>query len=499
MARPKKLDSVLVPVTSECVADERVRRNMREFVPLVWNIVDPDPFVPGWHIDAMCDHLQAVGRRQIGNLIINIPPRFSKSLIASVIFPAWRWNENPSERYLASSYAQALSVRDALKMRRLCTSPKYINWIRHKWDKFDLSGDQTAKQKWENTYKGYRLATSTGGMTTGEGGDIIIVDDPHNVVDGESEAERNSTLSWWDESMSTRLNNQASGRYVIIMQRVHESDLVGHILEEKREQGWTVLCLPLEYEAENRCHATLPLFRDPRTVEGESLNEGRFPQEAIAKLKGRMTEYSYAAQMQQRPSPRGGGMFPIDKFDPVRAVDESKLVAVVRYWDKAGSTGEASCRTAGVAIGKLRSGKFVVLDVVKGQWAASEREDRIERTTLSDKARWGNGIYSVWCEQEPGSGGKESAENTIRRLAPLGVPVYADRPTGDKVTRAEPFAAQAQGGNVHIVVAAWNVDYYSELEGFPFGRFRDQVDASSGAFNKVCGLGDGGPRRAGSF
>lgn len=292
---------------------EHLESSLTDFVQGGWRYLDPAPFVPGWHIEAICDHLQAVTAGEIRRLLINIPPRTSKSTLCSVAWPAWTWAQSevtpvagPQVQFLFASYAQSLSLRDSVKTRRLIESP----WYQQRWgDRFRLTGDQNTKFRFENTLGGYRLATSVGGSLTGEGGAILLVDDPHNAVEMESEAEREAAVHWWDESLSTRLNDPRNGAYVIIMQRLHEEDLSGHILS-RSVGNWTHLCLPMRYEPERHC-VTVIGWEDPRAAEGadELLCPERFAVEEVELLEATLGPYGAAGQLQQRPEPRGGGIF----------------------------------------------------------------------------------------------------------------------------------------------------------------------------------------------
>lgn len=416
-----------------------------------------------------------------------------KSLTTCVFWPCWEWGprHRPSTRWLFSSYAEQLSKRDSLKCRRLIQSP----WYETRWgDIFRITSDQNEKMRFENDKTGYRVATSVSGMGTGEGGDRIVVDDPHNVKEGESDLKREAALMWWDETMSTRGNTPESAR-VIIMQRVHDRDLSGHVLEEK--EGYIHLCLPARYEG-NRVKTVLPLdgepFEDPRTTEGEALWSAMYDEAALSSLESDMSEYAIAGQLQQRPAPRGGGMFKVGNFHIAGAYRLEQMEKLVRYWDKAG-TEDGGARTAGVLMGKLKHEPaavlgytFIVLDVVKGQWSAGARERKIKETAELD----GRAV-EVWVEQEPGSGGKESAESSIKNLA--GFKAYAERVTGSKELRAEPYSAQVEVANVAVFNADWTRDFIAEHEKFPTGRFKDQVDAAGGAFSKAAAAS----KRAGAW
>jgi predicted phage terminase large subunit-like protein len=376
---------------------------------------------------------------------------------------------HPERRWLFSSYALSLAIRDSLKCRRLILSPWYQRNFGHI---YTLTDDQAAKLRFENDRTGYRLSTSVGGAATGEGGDRLVCDDPHNVKEADSDVIRAATLTWWDETMSTRLNDPATGAKVIVMQRVHEDDLAGHVLEQG---GYEHLCLPAEYEPTS--YVTGIGWLDPRTEPGELLWPQRVGAEQIADLKVRLGSYAYAGQFQQRPAPRGGGLFKRADFRVVEAAP-ADVQARVRYWDKAGTEG-GGAYSAGVLMSRGGDGMFYVEDVVRGQWSSHQRNVIMQQTAALDGP-----LTTIWVEQEPGSGGKESADITVAMLA--GYDVHAERPTGDKVTRARPFAAQVEAGTVALVRGAWNLPYLDELALVPHGKYWDQTDASAGAFNKLA-------------
>ena len=247
--RIEQLEMVQAEARSRSVYRQRTEdtaqaeAHLGDFIRQAWHVLEPaTPYIHGWHIDAMCEHLEAVTRGWIRNLLINVPPRHMKSLAVSVFWPCWEWTQHPERRWLYASYAQSLSIRDSLKCRRLIES----DWYQAHWGQvFQLRGDQNQKMRWENDKTGYRLASSVGGSLTGEGGDRLVADDPHNIQQRESDTIREGVLQWWDEVMSTRLNDPKTGAKVLVMQRLHERDLSGHVLEQG---GWEHLCLPAEYE-----------------------------------------------------------------------------------------------------------------------------------------------------------------------------------------------------------------------------------------------------------
>jgi predicted phage terminase large subunit-like protein len=275
-----------------------------------WKYIDPAPFAHGWPIEAVAEHLQAVVDGDIKRLIINIPPRCAKSSLTSVAFPAFTWAQRrksdtsgPGVQFLHASYSQILTLRDSTKCRRLIESP----WYQTLWgDRFHLMADQNTKSRFDNDKGGSRLSTSVGSSLTGEGGNIIVVDDPNAAQEAHSEATIATTIEWWDGALSTRLNNAKTGAFVVIQQRLGEEDLTGHILS-KEVGEWTHLCLPMRFEPE-RSFVTSIGWEDPRTEPGELLWPERFGEREVANLERQMGPWTAAGQLQQRPEPKGGGV-----------------------------------------------------------------------------------------------------------------------------------------------------------------------------------------------
>lgn len=277
------------------------------FIRKSWPTIEPGiKFVDGMPIGAVTDHVQALMEGTLGkrNLLINIPPRCMKSISVSVALVPWAWTrpEWAHLKFLYTSYSGDLSMRDSVKARRLIKSPWYQTRFA---EVFQLTGDQNVKGRFDNNRNGTRLATSVGGSGTGEGGDVIICDDPHNATEAESDAVRSATLTWWRETMSTRGNDPDTVRRIIVMQRLHENDLSGYILAEERSD-YVHLCLPMRYEKK----VVVPgaRFVDPRQKEGDLLWPERFSEKATATLEKSLGEYGAAGQLQQRPAPRGGGL-----------------------------------------------------------------------------------------------------------------------------------------------------------------------------------------------
>jgi len=487
-----KYEGMLAQMTLTRVNKELSEKSLREYVAAAWHILEPsNPFVSGWHIDAICDHLQAISDGDLLRLIINLPPRHTKSLVVSGFWPSWEWgpNDHPEIRWLYSSYAEALSIRDSRNTRNIIQSP----WYQEQWgDRFMLLGDQNEKKRFDNDKTGFRIATTVRGLGTGEGGDRIVCDDAHNIREVESTAKRVETLLWWDESMSTRTGaDPAKTAFVICMQRSHHQDLSGHQLA--KDTGYEHLCLPARYEGKNRIFTSLGI-PDPRKEVGELLWPGRYPEKEQDKVeKDLNSAYAVGGQMQQDPKPRSGGPFNILDFEVIDSFDRSEIVRSVRYWDKAG-TKDGGTHTAGVLMHNTRHDTkdengnvieseelFVVEHVERGQWEAPQREKRISLTMKADGKK-----VTVWVEQEPGSGGKESAQATQRRNP--GYHIKREPVTGSKEVRAEPWETAVEAKSVRLVSGPWVKPFLDEHELWPNGA-TDQIDAAGGGYNKLTGGG----------
>ena len=468
---------------------ELAKRSLYHFVRQAWHVVEPHTtFVDNWHIGAICEHLEAMTLGEIRNLLINIPPRCMKSLIVSVMWPVWSWINNPGTRWLFSSYSAGLSTRDALKSRRIMQSPWFASML-PLWNvDITLTGDQNAKTRYDNTEGGYRISTTINGAATGEGGDFVGCDDAHNVVDAESDVIRNATLLWWDEAMSSRLNDPNKGGRFIIGQRTHQYDLPGHIIEKG---GYVCLILPMEFDVSRKCSTHIG-FADPRTKQDELLWPDRNGPDVVSSLKRDLGGYGYASQYQQAPGPRAGNMFQVDMLNFIDEIDETNVGREFRSWDKAGTEG-AGAWTVGARLGRYKKprqhepncghdncqgSKYFVRDVVRGQWSSGKRENHITNVADRDGRK-----VRILIEQEPGSGGKESAEGTVNRLR--GRKVKTIRPTGDKADRADDYSVAVENGEVDVLNASWTDVWVDEHRYFPQSKFKDQVDAGSQGFNEL--------------
>lgn len=288
--------------------------DFRQFVKQGWHVVEPKhKYVHNWHIDAISDHLVAAYDGEIRRLGIMVPPRTMKSLTVSIFGPAWQWIRDPGVQFLTASYGADLSMEFAVKSRDLIRS----SWFQSRWGHvFQLKADVNMKSKYANNHGGQRLATSVGGVGTGEGGDIIQIDDAHNADEILSDVKREAVLEWHDGTISTRFNQPEVGIEVIIMQRLHEKDVMGHVLDLDGEDEWQILCLPEEYAPKHPfvCpeKVVLPTGRvlqgDPRTEENDLLFPQRIGPVAHAQRKRRLGSFRAAGQLQQLPSAHEGAI-----------------------------------------------------------------------------------------------------------------------------------------------------------------------------------------------
>lgn len=300
---------------------------------LIWPIIEPaNRYQHNWHIDAVADHLAAVRNFEIDKLIINMPPRCMKSILVSMGFNVWVWLTEPSRRFIYASYAQSLSDRDALKARTVIEHPMFQETFKPKWE---LRDDQNQKRRFENTETGFRFSTSVGGTLTGEGGDYLIADDPQNAMDIYSLPYRDETYRFF-EAFASRANNQKKVGRVIVQQRLHEDDVSGRLMAEKK--GYQVLVLPMEYDPKVISYNKTKLNpQDPRTTLGEPLWRGRFDLTEVQELK-RLLGDSAHAQLQQDPKPKDGGLFKRHWWQTYFSYPDP-IKRIVQFWDCAQKPG----------------------------------------------------------------------------------------------------------------------------------------------------------------
>jgi predicted phage terminase large subunit-like protein len=460
---------------------ELARRHLQDFVEQAWPTVEPGTrYVRSWYVGAICDHLEAVLRGEIRNLLINMPPRMMKSLTVSVFFPAWAWITRPELRFLYSSYAQSLATDHSVATRRVIESA----WYQERWaDRYQLAGDQNLKTRFDNTARGYRYATGVGGVGTGLGGDVVVCDDPHNVKQAESDTIRAATLEWWDKTMSTRLNDPKTGARIIVMQRVHEKDLSGHVLAQG---GYEHLCLPMEYEPTQ--YTTVLGWKDPREESGELLAPDRFGEAELVEAKLRLGTYGYAGQMQQRPAPAEGGVLKTPwwgRYADLPITEFNRAAIFVDSAFKDGVANDWSVFALWAATGNGSSSLAYLINI----WR--KRVQFPELIRLGETAHaWATDLLSGVTAIPLIVEDKASGQSAIQQWkADKMIPVIAHPvpPGSTKESRVDAISPLVEAGRAFIPKGgpAWLAEWLLEHERFPKGDHDDQVDTTSMALARL--------------
>lgn len=472
---------------------EKARRSLRLFVRDAWPIIEPStPFIDGWHLHAIEEHLTAVTQREITRLLVNMPPRHCKSTLISTLWPVWCWISDPSLRWLCSSYAMSLAIRDNRKCRLLIQSP----WFQKRYGHvFQLSGDQNVKSRFENNARGYRLAVSVGAAATGEGGDILLIDDPHPIDDSTSDVARETTKQWFDETWVSRLNNQHNGAMVVVGQRIHYDDLSGHLIEQG---DWIHLNLPTEYDPDRHCRTVLG-WSDPRKEKNTLLWPERFSDDTVLRLKRQLGSRAYAAQYQQTPLPADGGQFKQSWFQYYREDEDGYFVLEPTGLRKRRVLMD-DCSyfcTVDLAISSKQTADYTVIAL----WAVTPERDLILvdmiRDRLDNPAQQ-RAIESLYRREEPDYIKIESVAyqlSLIQQLRRRGLPIREYKPVKDKVSRASTASVYYEAGKVfHPKNATWLAQWEYELVTFPLSSHDDIVDVTSMAAEEL-----GSPGRIGGM
>lgn len=444
------------------ISKERAERSLSEFIRQAWPVIEPGtPYIHNWHIDLISEYLQAVDAGEILRLIINIPPRMMKSIQTTVCFPAWTWIRKPERRFIKVSYADTLSRKHNILTRDIITSP----WYKANWgDRFSLKADVNRQNEFKNEHHGMMYSTSVGGAITGEGGDVIIVDDPQNPAMANSEAEREASINFFRNTLQTRLNDPKRGAFIIIMQRLHEADLTGYILSEKL--GYTHLCLPAE--APERTVITFPVTkREVVREEGDLLNPERFPRDVLDGLKKSMGSLQYAGQMQQVPAPAEGVIFKREWLGNFYTA-APHTPTQIQTWDMPFTKSEGSAKCAGIVMGRSGSQIFIN-DIVNDKMEFTESVTAIR--TLSGK--WPKARAKVVENKANGPAIVSLLKKEIAGMVEF-------NPRGSKEERAISVTPYFEAGNVFFPdpkTNPWVHDLINDLLVFPKGKYKDTVDA----------------------
>lgn len=472
---------------------------LSEFVSAAWHVVEPStPLVWGWHLDALCAHVQAVleGRERKGpwtqNLLINIPPGTMKSLVVSVFAPAWVWLWRPSWRAIFTSANPRVSLRDSVRCRDLLESDWYRKTFAAKWT---MAEDQNAKGNFKNSEGGFRLAISVGSKVTGDRAHALFVDDPLDAADAPSKLAREAVTFWWDQALANRLADLQTDTRIVIMQRLHEEDLSGHLLAQG---GWEHLCLPMEFEVGAKKKTFLG-WSDPRKKEGELLFSERFPESVLAVERKRMGSAGYAGQMQQRPAPTSGNKFQRTWWRFWSATGETlprprgcsaappkklnlikpQFAEIIGSWDCAFKDTDGSDYVVGLTIGRIGADRYVLARfrdrVGFADTVRAIRQQRLDWPTVD----------AILVED------KANGSAVIETLSAELTGIVAVNPSGGKEARAATLEPEVEAGNWYLPEGAeWLEEWVEEFATFPRGRHDDQVDACSQASLRLRGDSD---------
>lgn len=482
---------------------EKYEKNLIDFASYVWPVVEPAiPFVKGWVLEAICEHLQAVTEGFIHKLLINVPPGFTKSLMTDVFWPAWEWGPRnlPHMRYVCASYSNHLTERDNMRCRNIVMSDRY----KRLWgDRFRISNEQFTKVKFANDRTGWKLATSVGGIGVGERGDRFIIDDANNTMDMESSAIRDNTNMWFTEVVPDRLNSQTDSAIVVIQQRLHEEDVSGTALS--RDMGFTHLMIPMEHDMARHCVTVIGIdnkgddiiWEDPRTEEGELAWPERFPQQAVDALRNDKGPYAFAGQYQQSPEPRGGAII---KREYWQVWEDEKFPAfelIVASLDSAYTAKEENDPSAVTIWGLFRDEHDNPKVMLMWAW-----QDRLEFNDLVQKV---TDICTITMEPKPHprfpvdkllieskAAGHSIGQEMMRMYGTSGrfsTELIDPKRYGDKVARLQSVQHVFSSGMVYAPNKGWADMVINQCAIFPKSKNDDLVDTTSQALRWLRDMG----------
>jgi predicted phage terminase large subunit-like protein len=446
------------------------RVDFYSFVQRIFPIVSAGSrFLPNWHVEAITYALTCVLRGETKRQLVMVPPRSLKSICASVAFPAFVLGHDPTRRIIGVSYSEGLARKHANDFRAVMRSPLY----KRLFPGTRISAAKDTELEVMTTARGFRYATSVGGTLTGRGGNLLILDDPLSAQDAHSERARESLKQWYANTLLSRLDNKAEDAIVVVTQRLHVDDLVGHLLEQG---DWAELSLPAIAEVEQ----VVPLGpeRDHYRKVGELLHPEREPAWALENLKRSMGSVDFAAQYQQEPIAAGGNLIKWHWFtpydEPPRWEQGDKLIV---SWDTAMSGGEL-CDYSACVVLQVRNETAYILDVVRDRFEYPD----LRRKVIEVDRRWRSvtSSYALLIEN------KGSGMSLIQELRREGIRAIEVKPEGDKIMRMNAHTAKIEAGYVHIPRrASWLDEFRKETMAFPVGKYDDQIDALSQALDRA--------------
>lgn len=423
--------------------------------------------VPNWHLSAMAYELERVRLGRSTRLLVNMPPRNLKSITISIAWVAWMLGLDPTRNFVCVSYSNELSG----KLARDCLSIMQSDWYREVFPGTVISGRRKAMD-FETTRNGGRLATSITGTLTGRGGDVIVMDDVIKPDEADSEVIRENVNEWYRSTLASRLNDKKSGAIIGVMQRLHQFDLPGMLLENG---GWNHLCLPAVAEVDERIRLLGGKFHLRRA--GEALHPAHESLEALERIRHEMGSHRYAGQYLQKPIPADGNWIKAIWLRYYGASLDTRDGYIIQSWDTANKTGP-NCAYSCCITALVRRNDIYILDVLRERMEIHDLRNR----TIGLAREYGARDLLI----EDMASGQQLIQE-LRRISPSGVPVaIPEKATTDKESRVRGIAAMIEAGQLHLPHdAPWVPDFKSELLGFPQTRYRDQVDALSQLLTRV--------------
>ena len=445
------------PADERAFHDAILRTDLAVFVRKAFGTVCPGtPFVPNWHLDALCNALTKVTMGETRRLIIEIPPRHLKSICASVALPAWLLGQDPTRQIISVCYAKDLAIKHANDCRAVMNS----DWYRRVFPGTRLDPSKNTETEVMTTKRGFRMSTSVHGTLTGRGASLIIIDDPIKPADAMSAAVRERVNEWCSSTLFSRLNDKRHDAIILVMQRLHVNDLAGHLLPQG---GWEHLSLPAIAESDERIETGPGQYHIRRS--GELLHPARESADVLDRIKKEMGSAAFAAQYQQSPVPPGGNMIKWNWFGWYDKKENLNYDDIIVSWDTAMKPTELSDYSVATIWGK-KGDFYYLLELIRLHLAYPELRRKVKE------------IYSGWLEptiliEDAGSG-----TSLIQDLRAENIPVIGIKPKGDKVMRMNAQLARLEAGAVHLPLnAPWLGDFKTEVLAFPDGAHDDQVDS----------------------
>jgi len=427
-----------------------LRNYFNIFIAKAFKTVSPNTeYLHNWHLDLICEKLAEIRAGNITHLIINIPPRNLKSICVNVAWPAWLLGQDPSIRIMSSSYSQSLSNKHSQDCRLIMNS----TWYQELFPWTQISKGENQKSKFVTTKRGFRFSTSTGGTATGEGGDILIIDDPQNPSKINSKKYREKTIEWFEQTFVSRLNNKKTGAIIIVMQRLHAEDLCGYLLEHKRDQ-WDLL--------------KLPAIQDESS--GLTLHPEREDIAALNKVKLELGEYNFSAQYQQEPVPNKGSMIQKSWLKYYSKDKRMNFQQIIQSWDTAIKAKDEHDYSVGITIG-IHNNNYYLLDILRDKFEFPELMRNVEKFAIKWKPQ------AILVED------KSSGQSLIQSLKDK-LPIIAIKPKFDNITRFATHTPLFETGKIFLDPdASWKLALEQELLSFPKSAHDDQIDALSQALS----------------